>query len=68
MAKNVTNVSHLPKGRLLSVIEAAEYLSISRSQIYNLMHKEEIRPVKIGRRVLFDRLDLDNYINGLKAA
>lgn len=42
-------------GRLLSVEDAAEYFSIGPATLRGL----EIRPIRIGRRVLYDRRDLD---------
>jgi len=56
--------SHAP--RLLSVKEAAAYLSVSPWTIRSLGWNGEIPEVKIGRRVLYDRLDLDRFIERSK--
>ena len=52
--------------RLLSVKEAAEYLSISRSKLYQWAESGKIPSVRIDSRRLFDVLDLDKFVDGLK--
>ena len=53
--------------RLLGVKEAAEYLGgISVWTVRTLGWNGEIPEVKIGRRTLFDREDLDRYIEQSK--
>lgn len=52
--------------RLLSQQEAARYLGISYWTIRDLVFRREIPFVKIGRRVLVDRLDLDAYLDRSK--
>ena len=52
--------------RLLSVKEAAAYLSVSVWTVRGLGWSGEIPEVKIGRRVLFDREDLDRFIERSK--
>jgi hypothetical protein len=46
-------------GRLLSVVDAAEYLGVSVNTFTTL----GIRVRRMGRRVLYDRLDLDRYVD-----
>ncbi len=53
--------------RLLTVKEAAEYLSISRSHLYTLAKSRKIRSLKFGKRRLFDIFDLDAFIEQLKS-
>ena len=58
------------KSRLLSVQETSEYLGIAPSTLYNQISRGSgtplpIRPKRIGRRVKFDRKELDAYINSL---
>jgi excisionase family DNA binding protein len=53
--------------RLLTVKEAAEYLSISRSHLYTLVKSRKIRSLKFGKRRLFDSLDLDAFIEEMKS-
>jgi len=53
--------------RLLSVKEAAEYLGgISVWTVRSLGWSGEICQVRIGRRVLYDRQDLDRFIESRK--
>ncbi len=52
--------------RLLSVPEAASYLGVSVWTIRGLGWNGEIPEVKIGRRKLFDREDLDRFIERSK--
>lgn len=54
--------------RLLSYGHAAEYLGISIRGMKDLAAKGEIRKVQIGSRVLFDRSDLDTYVDRAKRA
>lgn len=53
--------------RLLDVKEAADYLSISRSKLYQWADRDKIRSVRIDSRRLFDVNDLDEFIESLKA-
>ncbi|UCF36621.1 MAG: helix-turn-helix domain-containing protein [Acidobacteriota bacterium] len=48
--------------RLLSVSEAAKYLAVRKSTLYSWAQRRRIPSVKIGRRLLFDREDLDRLI------
>lgn len=50
----------------MNVEEAADYLRISRATLYNLMKKGELKPVKIGKRTLFDTDDLKKFFEGHK--
>jgi excisionase family DNA binding protein len=53
--------------RLLSVIEASEYLSISRSKLYQWLQRGRIPSVQIDGRRLIDVKDLDQFVDDLKA-
>ncbi|MFC1876230.1 helix-turn-helix transcriptional regulator [Thermodesulfobacteriota bacterium] len=60
------------KKRLLNVIEAADYLSISPRTLYNRISRKStnrfpIKPLRIGRSVRFDILDLRTYVESLKS-
>ena len=52
--------------RLLSQHEAARYLGISYWTVRDLVFRRDIPFVKIGRRVLVDRLDLNAYLDRSK--
>jgi excisionase family DNA binding protein len=52
--------------RLLTVKETCNYLRISPPTLYRMIDRKELVPVKIGKRTLFDRKDLDKYIDAAK--
>ena len=52
--------------RLLSQKEAASYLGISYWTLRDLLFRHEIPYVRVKRRLLVDRLDLDCYITRCK--
>jgi excisionase family DNA binding protein len=52
--------------RLLDAKAAAEYLSISRSKLYQWTDAGKVVSLKIDGRRLFDVLDLDEFIERLK--
>jgi hypothetical protein len=56
--------------RLMSVEDAAEYLSIAPKTIRNGLSRDAVKPFPVkpkhyGKRVLFDKLDLDAYVDSL---
>lgn len=52
--------------RLLSVPEAAAYLSIGKRTMEKLLRDGEVLKVRIGARTLIDQTDLDDYIERKK--
>ncbi len=52
--------------RLLNANAAAEYLSISRSKLYQWAEKGKIKSVRIDSARRWDILDLDKFIEELK--
>ena len=52
--------------RLISVEDAARYLGVQKSTIYSWAWRRKIPSVKMGRRLLFDREDLDQLIESGK--
>ena len=56
----------LGEKRLFSVEEAAKYLGVQKSTIYSWAWRRKIPSVKMGRRLLFDREDLDWMIEAGK--
>jgi excisionase family DNA binding protein len=53
--------------RLLTVQQAAAYLSTSVHAVRQLQWGREIPSLKIGKRLLFDKKDLDRYVDLAKA-
>jgi predicted DNA-binding transcriptional regulator AlpA len=69
MTSAVTHIKEITP-RLLSVEQAARFLGIAPKTLRNRIgprakHPFPVRPKKIGKRVLFDRKDLDNFVNSL---
>jgi len=60
------NHPNVPVPRLLSQQEAAIYLGISYWTLRDLIFRGEVPHVKIGRRILVDRLDLDAFLDRAK--
>ncbi len=56
----------LGEKRLISVEDAAKYLGVQKSTIYSWAWRRAIPSVKMGRRLLFDREDLDWMIEAGK--
>ena len=60
--------SHLPKSqesnsnRLLTVAEAADYLSLAKQTLYGFTSKNQIPHIKRAKRLLFKKGDLDNWL------
>jgi excisionase family DNA binding protein len=54
------------RSRLLSILEAAEFLNISSWQVRRLVWRGDLPAVRIGRLVRLDREDLDAYITSQK--
>lgn len=60
------------KPRLLSINDTAKYLGISAKTIRNRLGPKAPKPFPIkhkrwGKRVLFDKKDLDKYVDSLPA-
>lgn len=50
----------------LTVDEAAQYLRISRASFYKVASENKIPSIRIGRRRVFNRHDLDDFYSSLK--
>lgn len=50
---------------LHDIAETAHILSISQSSIKRLVDDQKLKPVRIGGRVLFKRVDLEAYVDSL---
>lgn len=65
--KRVLNISDISHRRLLTVAEAAVYLSISEREIYNILANKELVAVRHGRRIMLDLRDLEAWIEKNKS-
>lgn len=54
--------------RLLNVAEAAHYLGTTVWQVRTLTWEKKLPVIRLGKRLLFDRADLDRFVESLKAA
>lgn len=64
MNKSETRFEGLKEKRMLSVEEAAFYTGVGKTTMYAL--GKEIGAIrKIGRRAVYDRLVIDQYLNSL---
>lgn len=52
--------------RTLTIEEAAEFTGLTISWLYNLTHTKEIPHYKRGRKLYFDRVELDEWLRGVK--
>jgi excisionase family DNA binding protein len=57
MATNVPKLTY-------SVPEVCEALQISRTTLWKLVRSRRLKPVRIGRRVLFSLKAVDEFLNG----
>ena len=61
MNQDITSIRSMPP-RLLTGLEAAEYLIISERKIRDEIAKGMLRAAKIGRRLIIRIRDLDDYV------
>jgi excisionase family DNA binding protein len=52
--------------RLLTIKEASEYLGITENALYCMVYRRQIPFVKIGKRLRFDKIDSDKWIEKQK--
>lgn len=56
------NTQRPTEKKLLTLAEVAKYLSKSKSTIYSLTSNREIPHSKVGRRLYFDKDEIDQYV------
>jgi excisionase family DNA binding protein len=64
--RNASASSGERTSRLLNLTDGARYLSVSYWTLRGLLHTGQIPYVRIGRRLLVDRVDLDEFISSSK--
>ena len=52
--------------RLLTVSQAAQYLSATPWFVRSLHWDRKVRAIRLGKRFVYDRADLDAYVESLK--
>ena len=53
------------KMEILTVLEAAEFLRVGRSQMYKLIREGSIKYMKVGRKILIPRRYLGDFIENM---
>lgn len=53
---------------LLSVKDVGKAFGISQSGVYRLIESGSLRPIKVGKRTLFERAEIDRYLAGQRAS
>jgi excisionase family DNA binding protein len=56
-----------PRPLLVSVNEAAGFLGVGRTTIYELVNRGELRPVHIGRALRFPFTELERFVEALRS-
>jgi excisionase family DNA binding protein len=65
--KDRDGVSEEERCLCLCYNEAAQLLSVSPQMIRKLVETDQLRPIRVGRRVLFDPDDLRDFVDRLRA-
>jgi excisionase family DNA binding protein len=63
-----TTLDHKDDLRLMTVVEAADYLAMSRGSVYNLMRSGAITSVHIGRARRIPFAELQRFVRAALAA
>jgi excisionase family DNA binding protein len=50
----------------ITISEASAYLKLSKPSLYSYTSRKKIPHIKLSGKVLFDKNDLDNWINSKK--
>ena len=61
-----TIASPVAEPRLLDIRAASQYLSTTVWQMRTLVWERKLPHLRVGRRILFDRVDLDQYVDANK--
>jgi excisionase family DNA binding protein len=59
-------IAEAPEARLLSIPLAAKYLSCAQWAVRELLWQERVPFIRLGRRYVIDRRDLDAFIEQSK--
>ena len=65
----MSDAARVPEpSRYLAPQEAADYLRMSLSWLRKATRRREVPAIPIGARIVYDRVDLDGYVDQLKRA
>jgi excisionase family DNA binding protein len=62
MARRMREVRDESVGRYMDVSTAAAYLGVTRTAVYHLIARHAIPFARLGRRILIDRIKIDDYL------
>jgi excisionase family DNA binding protein len=65
--RKALNITEVTNRRVLSAEEAANYIGLSRREVYNMIANRQLRTIKHGKRTMLDIRDLDEWIEVKKA-
>lgn len=65
--RKALNLSEATNRRLMTVEEAAAYLSLSEREIHNMIALKDLKCVRRGRRVMLDIRDINQWIEENKS-
>ncbi len=65
LAERVARKIEAPPEPYINAEGAAEYLACDKRRIYDLVERGNLEPHRDGKRLLFRRSELDNYVSGL---
>jgi excisionase family DNA binding protein len=57
-----THIAPMQLRPLMNTAEAAEYLRVSVRLVQKLVQTRKLRPARIGRRLIFQRSELDRFV------
>lgn len=57
---NNINLKNMEKKELMTIKEVLEYFSISQKTLYNWSNEGKINSLRVGRRVYYKRLEVEN--------
>lgn len=50
----------------MDIRQAATYVSMSRHTLYEMVSKHQVPHIKMGRKLLFDKTDIDQWLSTRK--
>ena len=51
-----------PESKLMNLGEVSQYINLAPSSIYGLVHQKKIPNYKVGKKLYFEKFEIDNWI------
>ena len=61
-----THIQAVDRPRYMDYRAASEYVQLSERKLASLVSRRLLRPVRVGKRVVFDVVDLDKFMSDAK--